>query len=221
MKEALAFQKIYAEAVCRALEARFSDNDIISVFSILNPSNMPSKRVGLNSWGVTELELFLKRYGVQKDLDGKIISPLVDSDVCRREFFNFKLQASLDWNDKTSKDLWAMVTWNEPLQVKYANILLLAEIARCQCVSTATCERVFSIQNVIKTKQRNKLGTKHLDVVLRVALEGPQDDYDHILVEAMELWRNSAQWRYLYSHLEKYLANHCLQIGGNDDLHDF
>jgi len=105
-----------------ALEARFSDNDIISVFSVLNPSNMPSKRVGLNSWGVTELELLLKQYGVQKDLEGKILSPLVDSDACRREFLNFKLQASLDWNNKTFKDLWAIITWNEPLQVKYANI---------------------------------------------------------------------------------------------------
>ena len=129
--------------MCRALDARFSDSDIISVFSVLNPSNMPSKRVGLNSWGVTELELLLKRYGVQKYLDGKILSPLVDSDTCRREFFNFKLQASLDWNDKTFKDLWVMVTWNEPLQMKYANIFLLAEIARCQCVSTSTCKRVF------------------------------------------------------------------------------
>ena len=87
MKQALAFYKIYVEVVSRALEARFSDNDIISAFSVLNPSNMPSKRVGLNSWGVTELELLLKRYGVQKDLEGKIPLPLVDSDACRREFF--------------------------------------------------------------------------------------------------------------------------------------
>ena len=48
-KKTLAFQKVYAEVVCRTLEAKFNDNDIISVFSILNPSNMPSKRVGLNS----------------------------------------------------------------------------------------------------------------------------------------------------------------------------
>jgi len=98
---------------------------------------------------------------------------------------------------------------------------LLAEIARCQCVSTTTCEKAFSIQNAIKTKYTNRLGTKHLHVVLRVALEGPQDDYDYILVEAMELWRNSAKWRYLYLHLEKYLVGHSSQIGRNDDLHDF
>ena len=97
--------------MCRALEARFSENDIIFVFSILNPSNMPSKMVRLNSWGVIELELLLKRYGVQKYLEGKIFFLLIDSDACRKDFFeNFKLQASLDWNNKTFKDLWAMVT---------------------------------------------------------------------------------------------------------------
>ncbi len=83
---------------------------------------------------------------------GKILPPLVNSDACKREFFDFKLQGMVDWNDKTFRDLWAMVTWNTALQVKYANILVLADIARCQCVSTATCERAFSIQNVIKTK---------------------------------------------------------------------
>ena len=182
---------------------------------------MPLTMVGLNSWSVTKLELRLKQYGVQKDLKGKILSSLVHSDACRRKIINFKLQASLNWNNKTFKTLWAMITWNELLQVKYANILLLAEITRCQCVSTTTCKRVFSIQNVIKIKQRNRLGTKHLDNVLRVALKGPQDDYDYILVEAMELWRNSAQWRYFYSHPEKYLAGNSFEIGGNVDLHGF
>ena len=54
LEEALNFQKSYVEAVCKYLEARFSDNGIISSFKILNPSNMPSKRVGLNSWDVAD-----------------------------------------------------------------------------------------------------------------------------------------------------------------------
>ena len=214
LEETLAFQKIYAKTVCRALEIRFGDNDIIFAFSVLNCSNIPWKRVGLNLWGVTELELFLKQYDVQKKLEDKIIFRLIDSDACRRGLFNLKLQANLNWNNKTFKDLWAMVTWNEPLQLKYANILLLVEIAWCHCVSTTTCERAISIQNVIKTKQINRLGTKHLDVVLRVALEGPQDGYDYILVEAMNLWRNNAKWRYLYLQSKKYIGGHSSQIGG-------
>ena len=99
LEEALNFQKSYVEAVCKYLEARFSDNDIISAFKILNPSNMPSKRVGLNSWGVADLEVLLSHYAVEKEIVGKILPPLVNLDECRREFFNFKLQGTLDWSD--------------------------------------------------------------------------------------------------------------------------
>jgi len=41
LKEALQFQRAFAKAVCAGLDARFQDNDIISCFKILNPSNMP------------------------------------------------------------------------------------------------------------------------------------------------------------------------------------
>jgi hypothetical protein len=91
LKEARVFRKVYVEVVCRALEARFSNNDIIFVFSVLNPSNMPSKMVGLYLWGVTELEFLLKQYGVKKYLEDKIFSPFINSNVFIREFFNFKL----------------------------------------------------------------------------------------------------------------------------------
>ena len=207
LEEALNFQKSYTEVVCKCLEARFSENGIISAFKILNPSNMPSKRVGLNSWDVADLEVLLSHYAMEKEIGGKTLSPLVNSDECRREFFNFKLQGTLDWNDKTFKDVWSMITWNEPLQKSYTNLLQLSEIARCQCVSIAICERAFSVQNVIKTRHRNHLNTKHLESIMRLALEGPKENFDHMLVEAIELWRNSAKWRYLYSNPEKYLSS--------------
>ena len=100
-----------------------------------------------------------------------------------------------------------MITWNEPLQKIYANLLQLFEIIRCQCSSIATCERAFLVQNVIKTRHRNHLNTKHLENIMKLALEGPKENFDHMLVEAIELWRNSAKWRYLYSNSEKYLSS--------------
>lgn len=76
--------------------------------------------------GVTKLELFLKHYEVQKEVGGKILSPLVNSNACKREFLNIssKLQGLPDWNDKTFRILWTIVTWNSTLQVKYATILV-------------------------------------------------------------------------------------------------
>ena len=65
-----------------------------------------------------------------------------------------------------------MITWNHALQAQYPNLLILAELAHVQYVSTTTCERAFSVQNLIKTKVRNRLGSKNLEAMLQIALEG-------------------------------------------------
>jgi hypothetical protein len=44
--------------------------------------------------------------------------------------------------------------------------------AKCQCVSIATCERVFSIQNTTKKELRNRMSTSNLESMMRVAIEG-------------------------------------------------
>ena len=75
--------------------------------------------------------MLLSHYAVEKEIGGKTLLLLVNSDECGREFFNFKLQRTLDWSDKTFKNVWSMITWNEPLQKSYANLLQLSEIARC------------------------------------------------------------------------------------------
>ena len=144
---------------------------------------------------------------MEKEIGGKTLPPLVNLDECKREFFNFKLQGTLDWSNKIFKDVWSMITWNEPLQKSYANFLQLAEIARCQCINTTTCEKAFSVQNVIKTRHRNHLNTKHLESITRLALEGPKINFDHMLVDAIGLWKNSIKWRYLYSNPENYLSS--------------
>jgi hypothetical protein len=62
-----------------------------------------------------------------------------------------------------------MITWNHALQAWYPNLFILAKLAHVQCVSTTTCERAFSVQNLIKTKVRNRLGSKNLEAMLRMS----------------------------------------------------
>ena len=69
-----------------------------------------------------------------------------------------------------------MIIWNHAMQAQYPNLLILAELAHVQCVSTATCERALSVQKLIKIKVRNRLGSKNLNAMLRIALEGPEED---------------------------------------------
>ena len=221
LEEALSFQKFFAEAVIDALETRFGDNGVIGCFKILSPSNMPVKQVGLRSWGVTELETILSHFGVDRAIGSKVFPAMIDASAVKREFLAFKLQATTEWQDKTFRDLWTMVSWNPTLQLKYSNLLAIADIARIQCVSTAQCERAFSVQNCIKTKFRNRLQTRSLESIMRIALEGPADDVDVFLVEAIALWKNSRKFRYLFSNPARYLANNAIEDDeGVDQLSD-
>jgi hypothetical protein len=115
--------------------------------------------MGLASWGITDLEVLCSHYGKQHNVDGKNLGPLINSDLVKREFFSFKIQCTTEWMDKSFKDLWAIITWNPSLQGKYANLLILVEIARVQYVSIDACERAFSAQNYIESKFRNRLQT--------------------------------------------------------------
>ena len=77
----------------------------------------------------------------------------------------------------------------------WPNLLILAELAHVQCVSTATCERAFNVQNLIKTKVRNRLGSRNLDAMLRIALEGPDEEVDDII------WNKDNKYRSDFSTL--------------------
>jgi hypothetical protein len=91
LEEALKFQHAFAEAVCVGLAARFVDNDLVLCYKILNPTNMPSKHIGLQNWGVVELEKLLAHYGHDRSEEGSKFPPFVDVMAYKREFLAFKL----------------------------------------------------------------------------------------------------------------------------------
>jgi hypothetical protein len=131
--------------------------------------------------------------------------------LCKQEFFAFKIQGSTEWTDLTFADVWTSISWSPSLKVKYSNLLILAEIAKCQCVSTTTCERAFSVKNIIKQKHGNRMSTSNLESMMCVAIGGPNNDFDDILTSPLDLWNDDAKFRYLYSNPECYLS------GASDD----
>ena len=56
----------------------------------------------------------------------------------------------------------------------FPNIIKLIQLIYCIPFSSVECERGFSKQNQIKTKNRNLLKTETLDMLMRVSLEGPE-----------------------------------------------
>jgi hypothetical protein len=98
-----------------------------------------------------------------------------------------------------------MITWNHAFQARYPNLIILVELDHVQCVSRATCERAFSVQNLIQTKFRNMLGNKNLKAMLWIALEGPNEGVDDIISDIVPLWKNDNNYRFLYASPSSYL----------------
>ena len=59
---------------------------------------------------------------------------------------------------------------DEGMRVQYPNFAILAEIILTYPASTAVVERGFSYLNSTKSKFRNRLGSEHLDQLIRLGL---------------------------------------------------
>ena len=68
-----------------------------------------------------------------------------------------------------------------------------------QCVSTTTCERALSVHKLINLlKVRTMLGSKNLEAMLLIALEGPEEGVDDIISDVVSLWKNdSKNWFFM------------------------
>lgn len=66
--------------------------------------------------------------------------------------------------------LWSLLTQND--QEELSELIKLAQIALTLPLHTAGCERVFSQQNLILTKQRSRLSPVHSDRLVRIRMEG-------------------------------------------------
>jgi hypothetical protein len=171
---------------------------------------MPSGQVDLQNWCISKLDTLLCHYGEDRSHGSFKLPPLVDQTPCKREFLAFKLQDIMKWGDKNLRDLWGMIIWNHALQARCPNLLILAELAHVQYDSTPTCEHAFSVQNLIKTKVRNRLGSKNLDAMLRITLEGPDEEVDDI-----PLWKKDNKYHFLYANPSSYL-NSSNTVSAND-----
>ena len=64
-------------------------------------------------------------------------------------------------------------------------------------------ERAFSVRKLIKTKI--VLGSKNLNAMLRIALEGPNEGVDDISDDTIPLWKKEYKYRFLYPNSSSYL----------------
>lgn len=152
---------------------RFPAQQLFNAFHIFSPASFPDPQAGdelrdfSQKYGLSELNKLLEHYGKQKKgRDDTVFPPLVDSDEARTEWKELKhVLLTFKGRDPTPpmSGVLKILSTEEPYKDSYPNLLLLLQIAVVQPLNTAACERGFSCQNDIKTRNRSRLTIGSLD----------------------------------------------------------
>ncbi len=171
----------YLQNLVENLERRFPSKDtgLLAKLSVLNPNNWPKEAEKLREYGQEELLALLTHY--QEYMEG-------DHDDLLSEWRQF-LRFVFDNHQKhmTSFSELSQLTLNH-LKTPFPSVAVLFELAQVLAVSSADCERGFSIQNIIKTHKRSCLKSSTLQNLQMIKVEGPSiEEFD--FVRALTKWR--------------------------------
>ena len=109
--------------------------------------------------------------------------PMVSKDKVRAQWNTAKTIAKYPTDSMAG--LWAILTKHHKKELD--QLIKLAQIALTLPLHTAGCERVFSQQNLIVSKQRSRLSPLHSDQLIRVRTEGKGID-GHDFEASLKKW---------------------------------
>ena len=154
----------FIEGVLANLAARFPQSDLMKAVKIFDPSLLPPEK-DLAIYGESEINMLAEHY-----------STFVNKSECRIEWDTVKQCISANYRKFKFREFLPKLAGLEEYQAQYPNLSSLAKIVLTYPASTAEVERGFSFQNATKTKVRNRLGPEHLDQLLRLQLNSPEED---------------------------------------------
>ena len=59
---------------------------------------------------------------------------------------------------------------------------------------------------VVNDSRPSGLEAKNLEALLKIALEGPNENFDNIIGEAIPLWENGSKLWFLYANPSRYMS---------------
>ncbi|KAH9128264.1 hypothetical protein LEN26_009124 [Aphanomyces euteiches] len=171
----------YVLRLSHSLKSRFpvESQSIIDSFSVLYPSQMVMCN-SLASFGLESIETLASHYR----------GDLPDVKVVLLEYASYKFYALENFASVSPNDLLTTALANEHVTLSYPSIVMLLRIALTIPHGSVDCERAFSMQNLVKNKQRNHLSVVHLEDLMTCAHDGPElDDFD--VVQRTKEWLES------------------------------
>src|SRR5581483_7494003 len=135
-------------------------------------------------YGSKEISFLGEYYGNSKVVDGDTFPGIIEKEKFSEEWNSAKYYLrSFSERNYNFTEMWKHIfDYDSHFIDNYPNISLLVQIALIIPLSNANVERVFSQQNLIHTKLRNKLSVENLNCHLMILINGPDiEDSRHML----------------------------------------
>ena len=174
------------------ISSRFCSQDIVSAFSIFDPTKTPSVDTSkYQQNGEGSVTVLLDQYGGRKtavSLEGEEYEKmgLVSSEV-KAEWKTLKHYLTKKPQEDMASQLHELVT-NETLISMLPHLNTLESICLTIPIGTASVERSFSQMKMIKTRLRNRLGEKSLSHLMKIAIASPEKLSESDLDNIVDIW---------------------------------
>ncbi|XP_070545566.1 zinc finger protein 862-like [Ptychodera flava] len=195
------FLEVLVDNIC----ARFpqESKDLVHAFSVLGmrPLSFLNSEE-LSCWGNEQIDQLVDHYGCTKhddpccgDCEDQCNDDvnIVNAKNIRSEWNQIKqLVLSQQYPRDSFAKLWSIIyTYHRDM---FPNLIKIAAIALTLPVHSADCERGFSVQNNIKTYDRNRLGAERLNTLATIMVEGPDmEKFD--FVSTLSFWKTQKSHR--------------------------
>ncbi|XP_070546537.1 uncharacterized protein C17orf113-like [Ptychodera flava] len=189
------FLEVLVDNIC----ARFpqESKDLVHAFSVLGmrPLSFLNSEE-LSCLGNEQIDQLVDHYGCTKHDDPSCGDcedqcnddvNIVNAINIRSEWNQIKqLVLSQQYPRDSFAKLWSIIyTYHRDM---FPKLIKIAAIALTLPVHSADCERGFSVQNNIKTYDRNRLGAERLNTLATIMVEGPDmEKFD--FVSALSFWK--------------------------------
>ncbi len=179
-------RRAYLQAVIDCLSQRFPQVPVLDALSIFCPEKFPkpdSESETFATYGRDHLDVLLKKLAAEEGPN------FVDPDDARSEWLELKATVAHTGNLRKCKDVSDLV---QQLLLNHTtdfpNLIKIAEWGLAIPMSTADCERDFSLMKLVKTARRNSLSNKSLEQLMAIKLDAP-DIHNFPFDEALAEWQ--------------------------------
>ncbi|CAG8512974.1 15923_t:CDS:2 [Dentiscutata heterogama] len=164
----------FARAAIKLLEKRFPNRIQIDAFHIFDPRALPIENSNFQKYGEDEIETLGNFYGENKNISGNLFLGILNSENLTHEWPSVRFLLT-NYRNSNFLEAWRCIfsdlpTFNEI----YPEIAKLISILINLPLTNAVVERIFSRQNLIKTKLRNRMSIFTLNYLLLISFNGPK-----------------------------------------------